>query len=279
MVDSGTIQKIVLDLLSRKYLRLTPPDLERAVRYEIPDIGRRDLRMSIREMVSRGTVTYTQHNSTTHLEINYRQPVRISDRIVITPPANESYSGREKVVISLQDGASFGGGDHPTTRMLLRGLDYITSREHCHTYPMMGRALDIGTGTGVLSIAAVKLGIGHVDGIDIDPAACHEAEKNASFNQVEDALHISTKGLDQFPENHFDLVLANLRPPTIKIMIPSILNLSVSKAIWLISGCRIDERARLIQYLPKAFSKIIWEEDMVGWAAFAVVGEKENGAV
>lgn len=254
-------------LLSEEHLRLTPSDLARAVRHKIPTARRRDIRQALRALVTLGSIVYSQHNSTTHLEINYHRPVRISDRIILSPPSHRLPARQDDVAIKLLGGTAFGGGEHPTTRMMLRGLDVLLEKADLVA---LDRALDIGTGTGVLAIAAAALGFGRVDAVDIDPAACHEAKQNVILNGVDHRVRISHESLDQFSNQQFDLILANLRPPTITELIPRMIALSSPRSLWIISGCRLKERERLKKNMPARFSNVVWQQVSTGWAAFAV---------
>lgn len=272
MGEDAAIKETILNLLTTAHLRLTPSDLERAVCCLIISAQRSDIRKAVRELVSLGKITYTQHLSTTHLELNFNRPVQISDRIVLSPSRISGPIDPDHIIIKLHDGTAFGGGDHPTTRMVLQGLDSLLQRKETKNTFTVKRALDIGTGTGVLSIAAAELGIPRVDAVDIDPAACHEAEQNVKLNGVEDRVYISQKSPSQLSKDKYDLVLANLRPPTIMQMVPMMTELSSSLSIWIISGCRLGERERLIKKLPPIFSNVMWKAELTGWAAFAVMG-------
>jgi len=269
VVEGAAIKETILNLLTNNHLRLTPSDLERTIRRKYISAQRRDIRNAVCELVSDGRVFYTQHHSTTHLEINFNRPVFIGDRIILCPSSQSPPVERDRVIIKLLDGTAFGGGDHPTTRAMLAGLDILLQREGEDS---IERALDIGTGTGVLAIAAAVLGISRVDAVDIDPVACHEARQNVQLNALNQQVKISQKPLDPYGRKNYDLVLANLRPPTIIELIPVMTALSSSNSIWIISGCRLDERDRLIRKLPNHHSDVIWKGDLTDWAAFAVRG-------
>jgi ribosomal protein L11 methyltransferase len=274
VVDRAAIKETVSALLSEERSRLTPLDLERAVRRRMPSARRSDIRQALRELVSFGRIVYTQHHSTTHLETNYHRPVRISDRIVLTPPGRRLPERQKHVAIQLMDGTAFGGGDHPTTRMLLCGLDDLLKKADGVPWE---RALDIGTGTGVLAIAAAALGFTRVDAVDIDPVACFEAKQNAIMNGVDHRVHVSQNPIEPSARKKYDLILANLRPPTIVELFPMMLAVSASRCIWMISGCRVEEGERLKERLATMHSKIIWQAASLGWSAFAVNCNGEPG--
>lgn len=270
MNNNHCIRREIIYLLSQKHLRLTPIHLERAVSQKFPNTTKRAFRSAVNALICAGQLTYTQHFSTTHLEINYHRPFKVSDRIVLSPKENAWTSNNEDIVIRLSDGSSFGIGDHPTTRMMLRGIDFILHTYSDRNIGGINKALDIGTGSGVLAIAAAALGVEWVEGIDTDPTACHEAKNNININGYVDSVNISQLPLDVFYYKQFELLMANLRPPTILKLIPSMIEVSSSKSVWMISGCRNNEKTRIIKQLPQEFSNIIWQEDQNNWSAFAV---------
>jgi ribosomal protein L11 methyltransferase len=225
----------------------------------------------LNELLSAGQIIYTQHFSTTHIEINYHRPFKVSDRIVLSPREYSWHSNDNKdIVIKLNDGSSFGMGDHPTTRMMLRGMDFILRTNHKNTSVDIHKVLDIGTGSGVLAIAAAALGVEQVEGIDIDPTACYEAKENVNMNGCADFVNISQSPLDAFYNQQFELLMVNLRPPTLLKLIPSMIEVSSSKVVWIISGCRKNEKGRIIDQLPQELTNIIWKEDQNNWSAFAL---------
>lgn len=131
---------------------------------------------------------------------------RISERIVIRP-SWESYDAKPgEAVIILDPGMSFGTGKHPTTRACLQLLDKLTEGD-------LGRpVLDMGCGSGILSIAAKKLGFTHVRGFDYDPDAVQVSKENAALNDVE--IPFEPRNLaDNLDEGA--IVLANILGPVL----------------------------------------------------------------
>jgi ribosomal protein L11 methyltransferase len=134
---------------------------------------------------------------------HYR-PVRVGRRVVVCPPWQEYQPADGEIVIELDPGMAFGTGTHPSTRLCLLGLeDEIKAGD---------LVLDVGTGSGILAIAAAKLGAGSVDAVDIEPVAVRSARENATRNGVGDLLRIEPVGAgpDQPFTGEYDLVLANI---------------------------------------------------------------------
>ncbi len=128
-------------------------------------------------------------------------PLAIGERLFVHPPwVDRIPAGRIGIV--LDPGMAFGTGHHASTRGCLVLL------ERALRAGPGARVLDLGTGSGILAIAAAKLGAGEVWGIDVDPDACAVAVENAACNQVGDAIRI-TADATAVPGT-FDIVLANL---------------------------------------------------------------------
>lgn len=137
----------------------------------------------------------------------------IGERTVIKPSWLEYAPRPGELVIELDPGMAFGTGLHPTTRLCLAALErYMT--------PGL-KVLDVGTGSGILAIAAAKLGAREVDARDIDPIAVETANKNAEINGVAQIVHVSSGSIG--PEGDpagASLVTANILAETIAELAP-----------------------------------------------------------
>jgi ribosomal protein L11 methyltransferase len=134
---------------------------------------------------------------------NFR-PKRIGKRITVKPSWEPYTPAPGEVVLTIDPGQAFGTGTHETTQMCLQFLE-----EAFDASPAPSRALDIGTGTGILGIAAARLGAPYTVGIDVDPKAVEVAGENARINGVEDRFHAATTPFSCV-EGRYDLILANV---------------------------------------------------------------------
>lgn len=132
------------------------------------------------------------------------KPKRVGRRIIVKPSWEPYSSAADEIVLTIDPGQAFGTGSHETTRMCLELLE-----EAFDALPAPRRVLDIGTGTGILGIAAARLGASGSVGIDVDPKAVEVAGENARNNGVEDRFHAATTPLSCM-EGRYDLVLANV---------------------------------------------------------------------
>lgn len=124
-------------------------------------------------------------------------PIQISERLWITPSWHKAPAGNA-VNLQLDPGLAFGTGSHPTTRLCLKWLDtQIKGGES---------VLDYGCGSGILTIAALKLGAGSAVGVDIDEQAIRASNDNAAQNNVQAHFYLP----DGLPQGQFDVVVANI---------------------------------------------------------------------
>jgi ribosomal protein L11 methyltransferase len=140
---------------------------------------------------------------------------RVGRRIIVKPPWIRVGS-RKMIVIDIDPGMAFGTGTHPTTRLCLHVLEELIGgvSESLETPPSV---LDVGTGSGILSIAAVKLGARRVVGIDIDQRALENARKNIRINRLKGKIRLRRVTIFQLAE-HFDVVVVNIDAGTVEDM-------------------------------------------------------------
>jgi ribosomal protein L11 methyltransferase len=139
---------------------------------------------------------------------SFFEPLKVTDRIVIKPSWRNYWKKEPEIVLELDPGMAFGTGTHPSTRMCLRAIE-----EWAETFPDKKDIsfLDVGTGSGILAIAAALLGIKKVVGIDNDYQAVTCAKRNAGNNGVENVISLSTRPLKKIGGT-FNMVVANILP-------------------------------------------------------------------
>jgi ribosomal protein L11 methyltransferase len=130
-------------------------------------------------------------------------PMEVGRSLLVTPPWQQP-ADNGRAVISIEPGRAFGTGQHGSTSGCLRLVEDIVERDR------PARALDIGTGSGILAIAAVKLGVPAVVAIDTDPDAVAAAAANAARNGMADRVHASVADVQTFTTPAVPLVMANL---------------------------------------------------------------------
>jgi ribosomal protein L11 methyltransferase len=267
-IQNQDIKQRVLAIIDATDVRMTFGDVVKQLSKE-HQINRKDSHAAIKQLIHAGELTFTYEFGLSFVERSFHKPVRITDNIIIKPPDCGFDAQENEIVIDLQHGASFGSGRHPTTRLSLKGLEYILQSKNPPHFIDNSTVLDIGTGSGVLVIAAVKMGIGKGLGIDIDPCAVPEAKENIKINGLETAIEISNQSIQEI-DVVFSLVMANLRFPTIKQMLPRLYQLASPDGNIVLSGLRVAELSRLKDLLRQQRLRLTWESTAYGWAAVSV---------
>jgi ribosomal protein L11 methyltransferase len=249
--DNGTLRRKVLGIVEESRRRLTPGDLKKRL------LGKnfadeKAIKTAISDLILSQELKYTYHLGCSFLEKSYEKPTRVSKRVILKPPGMVYEPASGDIVIDISKGASFGFGDHPTTQLAIQGIEAALSENHGILKDDNSRALDIGTGTGVLAIAAVLMGIKRAVGIDVDPCARDEAQKNIKLNGLEHRINILDTGVEDI-KGTYSLITANLRYPTIKRLCPHIAGITQKKGAVVVSGIKSDEVEDLVNDFSKFY--------------------------
>ncbi|TVT73040.1 MAG: 50S ribosomal protein L11 methyltransferase [Denitromonas halophila] len=179
-------------------------------------------------------------------------PIRITDRLWIVPSWHEA-PNPDAINIALDPGMAFGTGSHPTTQLCLEWLEAVVTPG--------ATVLDYGCGSGILAIAASRLGAGRVAGVDIDEKAVDAARDNAERNQVNIELQISAKPLT----DQFDLVVANILTNPLCVLAPALCAHVAPGGQLALSGVLDTQTQQVIDaYAPWITLKVGKTHD--GWA-------------
>ena len=181
---------------------------------------------------------------------------RIGQRLLLHPSWEQADGKHGDVVLTIDPENAFGSGDHETTRLVLRVLDQRVSGGE--------RVLDVGCGSGVLSIAALRLGAESAVAIDIDEDAVVVARRNAALNGVAQGIQVSTWPLTEI-DGDYDIVLANIETRVL-VQMPEDLQARLAPAgVLVLSGILRGERdALLAAYAPMELEACLEEGE---WCA------------
>lgn len=146
---------------------------------------------------------------------DHYRPFRVGKRLWIQPSWVENgyvteggdYVRPGDIVLTLDPGMAFGTGLHPTTQLCLQAAEMVIRPGH--------RVLDVGTGSGILAIAAARLGASQMLAVDTDPIAVQAAQENAALNHVQDAITVLTGSLGVVPAGKWDVIFVNILAPVI----------------------------------------------------------------
>jgi ribosomal protein L11 methyltransferase len=189
------------------------------------------------------------------------------------PPGHPYRCKPKDVLVQIKPGASFGIGRHPSTRLAIKGIEFVLLGDQAVDRRKDSFVLDIGTGSGVLILAAVLGGMGGGLGIDIDSCARVEATANVKINGLEDRIRISGQSLETL-DQRFSMVLANLRYPSLKRLFARLTEVTDKKGTLILSGIRNGEVDDLLEIYTKTCFECLWTANELGWAG-VVLQKKE----
>ncbi len=170
----------------------------------------------------------------------------------LTPP---EYADR--LLLEIDPKMSFGTGYHPSTRLALGFLERLVA-------PGM-RVLDAGAGTGILGIAALKLGAASAVGFDIDPWAQENAVENMYLNHVEDRFEMRAGALETVEEEGFDLILANINRNVLLAYLPAFARKLAAGGAVVLAGLLTSDRAQMLEAARRAGLGLADEADEGDW--------------
>jgi len=176
-------------------------------------------------------------------------PVEVTSQIVVKPPWETWPAKQNQIVIDITPQMAFGTGTHETTQICLQLLQDRISRDDL--------VLDVGTGSGILGIAAIRLGAKRVTALDIDADAVPNAKENAVRNHVADNMTILCGTIDSVHPAPFDLVLANINRLVLEKLIPQIGDYVHSGSHLIFSGILTEERSKMETLFQKNRFEII----------------------
>lgn len=189
------------------------------------------------------------------------KPFKISQSLVIRPSWTEYTAQPGEMIIELDPGMAFGTGTHETTALCVEWLEELVK-------PDM-KVLDVGTGTGILAIAAKLLGAGDVLATDIDPVAVRVAKQNVKVNGAEAVVRVAEADVLQGIGETGDLVIANIITDLILMVAPAVFRHVNAGGAFLCSGVTVNRADEVRDALAEAGFSDIKRREKGDWVAFA----------
>ena len=166
----------------------------------------------------------------------YYKPTKVSESIVVKPIWEEYEAKENELVLELDPGMAFGTGTHETTRMCIQSLEKYVEEN--------STVFDVGCGSGILAIAAAKLGSKKAVGVDLDPVAVESAKENVGYNKL-DNIEILYGNLVDVIEGKADIVVANIIAEVICILTEDVKRVLKSDGYFITSGI-IHDRVDMV---------------------------------
>jgi len=209
------------------------------------------------------------------------KPILIGERLVIVPAWMDS-PDPNRIPIRIDPGMAFGTGTHPTTQLCLELMEKIFEDGSSNFVPASsivrspGSVIDVGCGSGILSIAALKLGAKSALGVDIDAGSIVNARENADANEIGDELMLEVGSVQEILDGRFTfrkatLVLANILAPVIvRLFDAGLAELIEENGVIILSGILDEQASRVIEAAQPKGLRMNERKQMGDWVAFSM---------
>ena len=200
-------------------------------------------------------------------------PILVGKSLVIVPAWMESPEP-DRIAIKIDPGMAFGTGTHPTTQLCLELMEMAMLEIRNSNIDF--RVIDVGCGSGILSIAAIKLGAAGALGVDIDPGSIVNARENANTNQIGDELILDVSSVQEILDGKFafrkaPLVVANiLAPVIIRLFNAGLVDLIEDEGVIVLSGILQEQAPGVIEAGQAKGLKMIERRQMGDWVALTM---------
>ena len=189
----------------------------------------------------------------------YYKPTKVGQRVVVKPTWEDYAMQEGDLIIELDPGMAFGTGTHETTSMCIRELEKYVNKD--------SKVFDIGCGSGILAIAAAKLGAKEVVAVDLDEVAVKVAKENVLENKVEKSVSVMHGNLADVIKDKADVIVANIIADIIKILAKDVQNFMKEDAIFISSGIILDKVEEVKESLIENGFEIVEVQKLGEWSA------------
>ncbi len=199
-------------------------------------------------------------------------PIHLGKRFTVAPPSHPGPFPADRLLIRVTPAMAFGTGYSPTTQMCLEGLEEFIETWRGSRGPLV---LDVGTGTGILAIAAAALRARQVVAIDTDPQACAAARENLTFHAWADRIQIVQGSLEALKlSSRFDLILANLDTRILLPLFPTLATLLAQAGKLIVGGITLEEGAKVTPGLRASRLRPVQRRTEEGWLCFTLASDR-----
>jgi len=188
------------------------------------------------------------------------KPLRVGERFIVCPTWEEPGAGEQDLVIRIDPGQAFGTGHHETTRLCLEWLDHWQRNQADLNLAL----LDVGTGSGILAIAAGLLGVAEIVAVDIDPEAVAVAQENIALNRLTERVRLVQGSAADAPGS-FDVVLANIQAAPLVELAPLLTAKLKPLGSLVLSGILIEQKEQVRDAYAKQFLNLRRERAAGEW--------------
>jgi ribosomal protein L11 methyltransferase len=197
-----------------------------------------------------------------------REVIRVSDTIVIKPTFKNYSAKDDEIVLTIDPKMSFGTGEHQSTKLVLKLLEKYLKKDT--------NVLDVGSGTGILAITAVKLGAAKAVAVDLDEICLDNCRENCVLNGVESSVEVLTGEIDDVKEKEFDLILANIQKKVLLEIAEMITAKLKPNGLVILSGLLESDKIAIEAKYHSLGFKTEQVEQIDEWIAIVFTGVLKN---
>ena len=191
---------------------------------------------------------------------DYFDILNIGEKFVIVPTWREYENEEDKYVINIDPGMAFGTGGHETTSLCIKNLEkYVKPHDN---------VIDVGCGSGILSIAASYLTDGNLKAVDLDKLAVDVSRENFALNNLENRIEVEEASLLTKETKKYDVIVANILAHIIELMLEDAYKLLEDGGYFITSGIIKDKKDELLEKMLKQGFKLVEETSDNEWYSF-----------
>ena len=193
---------------------------------------------------------------------DYFDILNIGEKFIIVPTWREYENEEDKYVINIDPGMAFGTGGHETTSLCIKNLEkYVKPHDN---------VIDVGCGSGILSIAASYLTDGNLKAVDLDKLAVDVSRENFALNNLENRIEVEEASLLTKETKKYDVIVANILAHIIELMLEDAYKLLEDGGYFITSGIIKDKKDELLEKMLKQGFKLVEETSDNEWYSFVV---------
>ena len=193
---------------------------------------------------------------------DYFDILNIGEKFVIVPTWREYENEEDKYVINIDPGMAFGTGGHETTSLCIKNLEkYVKPHDNI---------IDVGCGSGILSIAASYLTDGEIKAVDLDKLAVDVSRENFALNNLENRITVEEASLLTKETKKYNVIVANILAHIIELMLDDAYKLLEDGGYYITSGIIKDKKDELLEKMLERGFKLVEETSDNGWYSFVV---------
>lgn len=278
-MDMEADKKDVLNILFQSDVKLTAQAYIKKIKERF-SLSFFEAKKILQQLIDAQELSYHYLYGATYVEKSFLKPVSITKHFILKPPgfqgrSNQSNGGQKKIdpnkiELILDQGISFGSGQHPTTQLCLAAIDVCFFEKQMMASKENLAGADIGTGSGVLAMAMCLAGLTSCNAYEIDPVSINEAKKNVALNHLTKRIKVIEEYMKE-SKNRFSIISANLRFPTLAALSDMIFNSLKNNGIAILSGVREWEKDQFVAIYSEKGFELVWQQDEKKWSGFVLV--------